>query len=94
MKKITIPQQAVVFGTDSIATAWAAENDVPRENVVLATHPDKVEDLEGPITVVRVPKERWKPSTFPDENRVKDTEAIIKEKKQLKKDEIIEETLE
>jgi hypothetical protein len=81
VKKVTLPQQAVVFGSDLIATKWAAENDIPRENVVLATHPDEVEDLVGPVIVVRVDEEKWQPHTFPDEKRVAETEKLLKKHK-------------
>jgi hypothetical protein len=94
MKKVTIPQQAVVFGTERIASIWALRNDVPRENVVLATQPDKVKKLKGPVTVVRVKEEEWKPSTFPDENRVKDSEQHLKDRKHKKDDEVVEVKLE
>lgn len=92
MKKVTIPSQAVVFGSDRIASIWALRNKVPRDQVVLATHPDEVEKLKGPITVVRVSQEAWKPTTFPDEIRVKDTEQHLKDHK--KKDEVVEEKME
>lgn len=92
MKKITVPQQAVVFGSDRIASIWGLRNDVPRENIVLATNPDEVEKLRGPVAVVRVSKEEWVPTTFPDENRVKQTEEIIKGRKH--KDEVVEVRLE
>jgi hypothetical protein len=93
VKKITIPQQAVVFGSELIATNWAKENDIPRENVVLATHPDIVETLEGPVTVVRVSEEQWVPTTMPDEQRVKRTEKALKDHKK-KGDEVMEEEFE
>lgn len=92
MKKITIPQQAIVFGSERIATIWALRNDVPRENVVLATDPVAVEKLVGPVTVVRVSKDEWQPTTFPDENRVRQTEDLIKEHKK-NKDEVVEDKL-
>ncbi len=81
MKKVTIPQQAVVFGSDAIATKWAKKHGVPKENVILATHPDRVEAMEGPMVVVRVTEEEWKPTTFPDEKRVAETEKILKRHK-------------
>jgi hypothetical protein len=92
MKKTTIPQQAVVFGSDLIATNWALKNDVPRENVVLATNPDAVAALEGPVTVVRVPEEEWEPYAFSDQNRVKDTEELLKEHKKAGDEIVVEET--
>lgn len=79
MKKVTKPIQAVVFGSDLIATNWGKENNIPRENIALATQPDLVEDMVGPIIVVEVDESVWTPSTFPDENRVKDTKELIKE---------------
>lgn len=79
MRKITKPVQAVVFGSDLIATNWAKENEIPRENVVLATHPELVENMQGPVIVVTVDESVWTPATFADENRVKDTKELIKE---------------
>lgn len=93
MKKITMPQQAVVFGTDRIASIWGLRNDVPREKIVLATHPEKVKELKGPVAVVRVTEEEWKPTTFADENRVKQSEELVKEHGK-KKGEVQEVTLE
>lgn len=91
MRKVTVPQQAVVFGSDLTATKWAKKNDVPRENVVLATHPDDVEDMVGPVTVVRVSEEAWQPTTLPDEARVRDTEKALKAHK--KKGEEVQEVM-
>jgi hypothetical protein len=74
-------KNAVIFGSDLIATNWAKANDVPRANVVLATHPDLVETIKGPIIVVRVPEREWTPYTMPDEKRVKETERLLKKRK-------------
>lgn len=79
MRKITKPVQAVVFGSDLIATNWGKENGIDRENIALATQPQLVENMQGPIIVVEVDESVWQPSTFPDENRVKDTKQLIKE---------------
>jgi hypothetical protein len=81
VKKVTIPQQAVVFGSDAIATKWAKKHGIDKKDVVLATHPDRVEAMEGAITVVRVTEEEWQPTTFPDEKRVAETEKILKKHK-------------
>lgn len=78
VKKVTLPQQAVVFGSDLTATKWAKKNNIPRENVVLATRPDEVEDMVGPVIIVRVSEEAWQPTTLPDDKRVKETEKLLK----------------
>jgi hypothetical protein len=82
IKKRTITPKAIVFGTDAIATRYALENDLNRQEVVLATHPEALEaipeDEDIEVDIVRVPEDKWKPNTHPDEARVKDTEKIIK----------------
>ena len=93
MKKVTIPKQAVVFGTDRIASIWALRNNVSRDSVILATHPEEVEEMTGPVKVVRVSDEEWQPTTFPDETRVKETEKVLKALKRGGQ-EVMEEILE
>jgi hypothetical protein len=70
--------RAVVFGSDLTATNWAKAQNIPRENVVLATHPELLVKLSGPVVVVRVSEDKWQPMTHPDEKRVKETEQILK----------------
>lgn len=81
IKKRTIVPKAIVFGTDATANLYAFQNETNRSEVILATQPDKLDALseEVVVDVVRVPEDVWKPSTYPDEARVKETERKIKE---------------
>lgn len=68
----------VVFGSQRLADNWARRNAVNPRRVRLATHPEKFLGHDGPFKVVRFPEDIWTPTTFPDEKRLKVTEAILK----------------
>jgi hypothetical protein len=73
-----------MFGTDRHAHIWGLRNGVQRKSIILATHPDVVEFIRGEkeLTVVRVPAVMWKPTTFPCEQRAKETERAIRGRKE------------
>lgn len=72
----------IIFGSDSHRTNYARAMAVNPLNVVTATQPEKIqalikEDVDT-IKVIRFPVDVWKPTTFPCEKRVAETEGIIK----------------
>lgn len=68
----------VVFGSRLLADNHARRNAINPRRVRLATHPDKFRGHDGPFEVVRYSKDIWQPTTFADEQRVKETEDILK----------------
>lgn len=70
----------IVFGTQRIGAIYALRAGIDPNRIRLATHgADHLRGLSsGTITVVRVPKEYWTPSTFPCEKRVAETEQALK----------------
>jgi hypothetical protein len=68
----------IVFGSQLLADNWARQNAVNPRRVRLATHPEKFLNHDGPFKVIRFSENIWKPTTFPDEKRLKVTEAILK----------------
>jgi hypothetical protein len=72
----------VVFGSESHRGNYARNMAVNPRLVVMATQPAKLmplmTDEVKEIKIVRVPKEMWVAPTFPCEQRVKETEAMIK----------------
>lgn len=70
--------KVVVFGSQRIAAIWALRNQIRESDVVLATHgAEAFQGVLGPLHVVRVSEEVWKPPTFPCEKRVAETEQEI-----------------
>jgi len=71
--------RVVVFGSERHAHIWGLRNNVKRSDIILATHSNVSQFIMGEkhLTVVRVPKDSWKPPTFPCEERVKVSERAI-----------------
>ncbi|ASR83366.1 hypothetical protein SEA_MEDIUMFRY_76 [Arthrobacter phage MediumFry] len=72
----------IVFGNAWHAKSYARAKAVNPRLVVNATHPELIQskmtnDVQT-IKVIRYPEEVWKPTTFPCEKRVAETERIIK----------------
>ena len=86
VKPVEDKETIVIFGTRRIADLWCREHEVNPKDVILASWgPDFLKGVKGPVKVVRVSKERWTPSTFPDEKRVKGMEDEIKIINRLRK---------
>ena len=86
VKPVEAKETIVIFGTRRIADLWCAEHGVDPKDVILASWgPDFLKGVRGPIKTVRVSEERWTPSTFPDEKRVKGMEDEIKTINKLRK---------
>lgn len=72
----------IIFGNASHAKNYSRALAVNPRYVVGVTHPEliqskMVENIKT-IKVVRFPEEVWKPTTFPCEKRVAETERMIK----------------
>ena len=76
--------RVVMFGTERHAHIWGLRSNIPRKNIVLATSPNAKDFIRGEkvLTVVVVPKEHWRPPTFACEQRVKETEQLLKHRKE------------
>lgn len=69
----------VVFGNQRHGAIYALRKGIDPSTIIIATKgAPAFHGVVGPITVVRVPEEVWKPTTFACENRVRETEAEIK----------------
>lgn len=75
-----IPVVTIVFGSRLLADKWAQRNAVNPRTVFTATR--GAEPLLGhvgwDVKVVRFDEDIWKPTTFPDERRVKEVEAELR----------------
>lgn len=77
----------IIFGNDSHKRNYARAMAVNPLHVVVATRPDLIHGYTmttvDTIKVIRFPEDVWKPTTFPCEKRVAETEAIIKSYQKL-----------
>lgn len=70
--------KAVVFGSELLMSQWCRRNAVNPREVIMATQPDKLKGQTEPVRVVRFDENVWTTDTYPCEQRVRETEAIIK----------------
>jgi hypothetical protein len=72
----------VIFGNYVHASAYSQRKVVNSVNIVVATHPERIQPLMKEsvttIKVIRLPKEIWEPTTHPCKTRTDETERIIK----------------
>lgn len=72
-------EHVVIFGSQRIGAIYALRNNLDPRSIRLATGgAEMARLLSGPITVVRVSEEAWRPSTHPCELRTKETEQALK----------------
>lgn len=72
----------IIFGNASHSKKYSQTNAINPRFIVLATQPELIIskmalDIHN-IKIVRYPEEIWKPTTFPCEKRVRETESMIK----------------
>jgi hypothetical protein len=82
----------VMFGNQRHSAIYALRHGLNPRDIPVATQADVLMGVNEPVTAIRLPKHIWVPTTFPCENRVRETEAALKGLKQTGV-EIIEEEM-
>jgi len=68
----------VIFGSERLGELYARRNAINPRKIVLATQPQKLKGVVGPVKVVKFPEEWWSPTTSACEGRVRDTKDALK----------------
>lgn len=85
------PPIVIVFGSERLAQSYARQKAINPRLIHLATRgPDVLRGHRGKIKVVRYTESVWKPTTFPDEQRVKAMEVELRRIKSLYPDTVLE----
>jgi hypothetical protein len=71
-----------MFGNQRHASIYGLRKRIDPKGILIATRADALRGVHGPVTVIRLPKYVWKPTTFSCENRVKEAEQELKRIKQ------------
>lgn len=72
----------VMFGNQRHSAIYALRHGLNPRDIPVATQADVLRGVNEPVTAIRLPSHIWLPTTFPCENRVRETEAELKRIKQ------------